>query len=229
MRLCTKYFISHLRLQAIRELTNTWSSTLAGHDAMLDLALTAPIIGDRTYPYVHPLHVLNLARETHIQIIIPSALYFLSIYPLAEILRADHPKLVDSHPSAPASKFTSTEDLELYTLMFQHRISTILNFVRKFCGQRITSPKCLFPDTGACNRGLSRLSSRMSRSWVEKTGPLHFISQSIQEVKSDRSICETCRQAFREDASVLRETIWKGLPAAVGLPSWEELEKAELE
>lgn len=196
---------------------------------MLHVAMNAPVIHDRTYPYVHPMHTLNLARETNVQIIIPSALYFLSIYPLEEILRADHPKLITSHPSSPASTFTSTEDLQLYTLMYQHRIATILRFVRKFCGERTASPKCTQQGTGACNRGLSRLASRVYRSWVEKTGPLHFIAQAIYEINSDRSICETCRQAFQEDATALRETVWKGLPAAVGLPSWEEMEKVELQ
>jgi hypothetical protein len=229
LRLCTKYFINHLRVQTIRHLTYTWSYTLAGHDAMLDLALSSPIIQDRTYPYIHPLTVLNLARETHVQIVIPSALYFLSIYPLAEILRGDHPKLSISHPSLPASTFTSVEDVQLYTLMFQHRISLLLKFVRVFCGERTASARCEYVGKGSCNRGLLRLASRMSRSWVEKTGPLHYAAQAAREVKSDKSICEVCRTEFGHDVTAWREQAWKELPAVVGLSSWEDMEKDELE
>ncbi|KAF8644435.1 hypothetical protein AX16_008494 [Volvariella volvacea WC 439] len=127
LRLSTKYFISHLRIQAIRFLTRTWSYTLEGHDDMVRTALNSPIIDNTTYPYVHPLHVLNLAREVNVQIIVPSAIYFLSLYPLNDLLRADHPKLSIKHPSSPSSTLTP-DDLKNYTLMFQHRLDLILHF-----------------------------------------------------------------------------------------------------
>lgn len=63
LRLASKYFIMHLRTQGIRFLTETWAYTIRGHDEMVALALSSPVISGTTYPYVHPLHVLNLARE----------------------------------------------------------------------------------------------------------------------------------------------------------------------
>ena len=42
LRLSTKYFVTHLRTQAIKHLTQTWSHDLKGHDTMLDLAIRTP-------------------------------------------------------------------------------------------------------------------------------------------------------------------------------------------
>ena len=103
--------------------------------------MKSPLVGDLTYPYVHPLHVLNLARETHVSIVVPSALYFLSLYPLPDLLRGDHPKL-EIAASTGLSNTLTPQDLQEYTLMYQYRIDTILTFVQRICGDRTTSPEC---------------------------------------------------------------------------------------
>ncbi|GLB38307.1 putative BTB/POZ domain containing protein [Lyophyllum shimeji] len=115
LRLSTKYFIGHLRTQAIRFLTETWPYSLKGHDAMVTKALATPSSNGLTFPYVHPLHVLNLAHEVNVRIVIPPALYFLSLYPLADILRGDHPKLKVQHPSSPSSSLDPTDTLSAQT------------------------------------------------------------------------------------------------------------------
>lgn len=221
LRLSTKYFIAHLRVQAIRFLAQTWSYTLQAHDAMVARALASPVASDTTYPYVHPLHILNLAREVNIQIVIPSALYFLSLYPLVDLLRADHPKLQSNHPSTPSSTFKSA-DIKDYTLMFQHRIAIILDFVRRFFDERPALCRC--PTATVCTRGFSRLASRLSRSWVPRTGPLYFMIQAIQALREETSVCQPCRAAFEKDVNTLREGIWKDLPSVIGLPGWDQLE-----
>ncbi|PPR01139.1 hypothetical protein CVT26_016040 [Gymnopilus dilepis] len=111
LRLATKYFIGQTRRQAIQSLLKVWPSTLKGHDEMVEAALTSPLVDDLSYPYIHPLHALNLAREVDVNIIVPSALYFLSSYPLSGILRADHPKLLLAHPSKPSSTIASSDVL----------------------------------------------------------------------------------------------------------------------
>ena len=133
-----KYFIAHLRRQAIRHLLETWPHTLRGHDQFIERAVKAPLVGDLTYPYVHPLHVLNLARETHVDAVVPSALYFLSLYSLDDILRGDHPKLLVEHPSRPSGQL-SPRDLKDYTLMFQFiaprdivRVSSLLRVSKRW-------------------------------------------------------------------------------------------------
>lgn len=226
LRLATKYFIAHLRRQVIKHLLETWPHTLQGHDRFIERAVKAPLVDDLTYPYAHPLHVLNLARETHVDILVPSALYFLSLYPLSDLLRADHPKLKVEHPSRPSNQL-SGRDIQDYTLMFQHRLDIILDFIRQSCGARTPSPTCS-GKSGICERAFFRLSSRLSRSWSVRTGPLTYMVQAIDSLADDQNVCGACRRAFKKDILNLRDKIWAELPGIVGLPSWAELEKLDL-
>jgi hypothetical protein len=231
LRLSSKYFVGGLRTKAIQFLTSTWSYTLEGHDAFVERATSAPEVDGRTFPYVHPLHVVNLARETNVRILVPPALYFLSLYPLSDILSGKHPKLATTNPSAPPSTI-APGDFTACALLSQHRIQTILDFVRGFCGTR----RCTFAgNTGvvadtmgvdlaaACNRGFANLTSRLSRSWSIRTGSLYYIAQAMQEVAMSDRICDACKQKFRHDAKKLRKEIWDGLPAVFGSPGWDEL------
>ncbi|OCH85590.1 hypothetical protein OBBRIDRAFT_821473 [Obba rivulosa] len=228
LRLATKYFINHLRVQAIRHLTQTWSHTLRGHDEMLERALDHSSANDATYPYVHPLHVLNLARETNVRVIIPSALYFLSGYPLADILRGDHRKLQVKHPSRPSSQL-SPEDIKDYTLMYQHRLQATLDFIRYQCRAReqAHADEVAPPN---CEKEFARLSNKLYQYWTLRTAPLHYMVQAIELVMAEDSrICTRCRRAFRDEVIASRQKIWNGLPEVVGLPPWEILVKADLD
>ncbi|KAJ7505144.1 hypothetical protein B0H11DRAFT_2154061 [Mycena galericulata] len=227
LRLATKYFIVKLRVQAIQHLTQTWGYTLKMHDNMVEAALRSPSVDGLSYPRVHPLMVVALAREVNVRVILPSAIYFLSLYPLEDLLRADHPKLMVQHPSRPASVL-SPADMRDYTLMFQKRLDVILNFVRSFCGTRVAPKTC--PTGPACSRGFARLTSRLSRSWIARTGPLHYMSQAVTDLAEDpkASVCGQCRRAFAQEVAALRETTWNELPAILGLPTWEEMIEADL-
>lgn len=192
---------------------------------MVERAIKSPLVDNLTYPYVHPLFVLNLARETHVQVVIPSAVYFLSLYPLDLLLRGDHPKLKVEHPSRPSADIDSNV-LRDYSLMFQKRLDIILEFTRKLCGERVASSTCTSPPT--CTRGFARLSLRLSKSWVPRTGPFHYMLQAIAEVSDDSTFCIGCQKAFRQDAATFRESNWQILPSVLGLPSWEELQTSDL-
>ena len=202
-----------------------WPNTLRGHDEMVEMAVKAPLADNKTYPYVHPLHILNLARETDVQIIVPSALYLLSLYLLPDILSGDHPKLQVKHPSCPSSQLSS-RDLQDYTLMFQHRIQLVMDFLRNTCGERQAAPQCIRKET--CVKVFQKMSSRLSRSWKIRTGPLHYMVQVSDEISSDPDVCGACRKAFKQDVRTLREDLWMRLPSVVGLPSWEELQQRDL-
>ena len=188
--------------------------------------MKSPLVGDLTYPYVHPLHVLNLARETHVSIVVPSALYFLSLYQLPDILRGDHPKMQVEHPSRPSSQL-SAHDLQDYTLMYQHRIGVILDFIRRSCCEREASKGCS-GQLGVCQKAFYRLGSRLSRSWGVRTGPLTYTVQVIDELAEDPNVCTQCRRTFKRDVLALREKIWAELPGIIGLPSWKELEEMDM-
>ncbi|KAF9454807.1 hypothetical protein P691DRAFT_716682 [Macrolepiota fuliginosa MF-IS2] len=224
LRLATKYFIANLRAQAVRFLAQIWSYTLVGHDQMVETALQSPSVADLSYPYVHPIHVLNLARETNVSIVIPSAIYFLSLYPLVDILQGDHPKLKVEHPSKPSSILLSA-DLELYTLMYQYRLTLVLHFVHQFCERYISTP-CT-PEN-LCAGRFRRLQLQLIRSWSLRTGPLHYMSQAAQELYRDQNICMMCRSRFQEDVAELRRNTWEGLPQVIGLPSWSEMQATDL-
>ncbi|KAL6303479.1 hypothetical protein BKA93DRAFT_735036 [Sparassis latifolia] len=227
LRLATKYFIAHLRTQAIHHLSQTWSHTLRGHDLMLELAIKSPEVDGLTCPYVHPLHVLNLAHETNVSVVVPSALYFLSLYPLHDILRGDHAKLKVQHPSRPSSDL-STRQMQDYTLMFQHRLDLLLDFIRRVCGQRTASSYCK-GDPTMCTKAFSRLASRLSRGWMIRTGPFHYMVQAVDELAEDPNLCMPCQRAFGQDVIIARYKLWQELPSVVGLPSWKELISRDLE
>ncbi|EPQ54569.1 hypothetical protein GLOTRDRAFT_77167 [Gloeophyllum trabeum ATCC 11539] len=226
LRLSTKYFIAHLRLQAIKQLTSIWSHTLRGHDEMLDKTLSLPSI-PITYPYIHPLHVINLARETNVLIVLPSAFYLLSLHELHDILAGAHPKLHLAHPSKPSSEL-SLPDTRPYTLMFQHRLSTISEFVHAFCAQRGAAPACEY-GAEPCVRGFRKLVGKLSQSWRVRSGPMHFIVQAVLELKENNTVCRPCRKLFKAEAMAFRQRTWDGLPGVIGLPSWEELVARDLE
>lgn len=193
---------------------------------MVDLALKTPSVDDISYPYVHPLMVLNLAREFNVQIVIPSVLYFLTLYSLEDLLRGDHPKLLIEHPSKPSAKLCMS-DIKDYTLMFQHRLEVLLDFVRRVCAGRTAGPSCL-NGRNPCTRGFAKLASLCSRSWMIRTGPFRFMTQAICSVKDDVVICSTCQSGFQGDVNALRYELWMKLPHVVGLPSWEDLEAMDL-
>lgn len=188
---------------------------------MLEMALKTPLVDGMSFPFVHPLHVLHLARETDVRIIIPSALFFLSLYPLTDLIRADHPKLENGSPSGLSNALTP-QDLQEYTLMYQYRISAMLDFVRRVCAERDPAKDC----TGGrlCAKAFATLAARLSTHWNQRTGPLHFMVQGMDELASYPNACTACRRDFRQDVMALRDQFWKDMPNAVGLPSWEELE-----
>ncbi|TFK52477.1 hypothetical protein OE88DRAFT_1627806 [Heliocybe sulcata] len=228
LRLSSKYFISHLRLQAIRHLTTVWSYTLRGHDEMVDNALSLPALPHPTisYPYVHPLHVVNLARETNVSVVLPSAFYFLSLYDLCDIINAEHPKFHLAHPSKPSSEL-SLHDTRPYTLMHQYRLRNITDFIYNLCANYSPSPQCEYGQA-PCERGFQKLTSRLSQSWRVRIGPMHFVVQAIMELKENNTVCKPCRKMFKAEAMAFRQRTWDELPGVIGLPSWDELIASDL-
>lgn len=191
---------------------------------MLQRALTTPEEEGLSYPYVHPLHVLNLARETDVRVVVPSALYFLSLYPLSDVISGEHPKLNVQHPSRPSSTLTA-EDLQAYTLMFQHRIQLLLDFIRRVCGIRSPADDCR--NKAQCKKCFSQLANRLAREWAIRTGPLHFMTQAVDELSDFQDVCSPCRSAFKKDVKEMRDEAWQSLPVAIGFPSWEQLASAD--
>jgi hypothetical protein len=225
LKLASKYLVPRLRTQAIKHLARSTPFLLREHDEMVERALERPRVDGLTYPYIHPLHVLKIARQYNARALIPMALYSLSGYQLDEILRGDHPKLQVEHPSRPTSHLDA-QDLRDYTLMSQHRHAALFNLQRKFLPSQWNHPGCNNPPN--CNRAFSKLASQFARSWELRTSPLHFSATAMQQYQDSSSLCDLCRNTFRTRAKVYRQKTWDGLPHAVGLPSWDVL-TAELD
>jgi len=86
LRLSTKYFIEHLRIQCLARLAHDWPTTLADWDRR-EAAATDE--SDRYTPrdaYAHPVLAINLALELGIPEVLPSAFYDLSRYGPSRIL-----------------------------------------------------------------------------------------------------------------------------------------------
>jgi hypothetical protein len=220
LRMATKYLVPRLRSQAISQLARSCPYTLREHDEMIGRALHQPRVDGLSYPYVHPLHVLKIARESGVRTLLPTALYTLSVYPLNELLRGEHPKLNVEHPSRPASHIDE-QDLRDYTLMYQHRLDLLFDFIRDFCPSQTNHPGCNNPPN--CNRTFAKLGSQFARSWHPRTSPLHLSAMAMEEYQNTTALCELCRSAFRTRAKIHRQRMWDGLPGVVGLPSWDVL------
>ncbi|KIY72504.1 hypothetical protein CYLTODRAFT_388608 [Cylindrobasidium torrendii FP15055 ss-10] len=224
LRLSTKYFIANLRQQAINHLSRTWAHTLHGHDEMVETALTTPNVNKLTYPFVHPLHVLNLARETHVRSIIPSVFYFLSLYRLEDLLKADHHKLRYEHPSKPSSEL-SPYDLRIYTMMFQKRIEETMIFLRTICGERESPAECTRKSD--CLRTFDKLAARLTRTWAVRTALMYYVVQ-VQREAGQNDLCNHCLRAFQADCEKFRARLWAEFPGICDLPPWEQLVQEEL-
>ncbi|THH30658.1 hypothetical protein EUX98_g3533 [Antrodiella citrinella] len=203
LRLSTKYFITRLRIQAIQHLVQTTS-----HIHMSILYMSSTSLG-----------------RTNVQVIIPSVLYFLTLYHLSDLLSGNHVKLQVDHPSCPSADL-SPQDLQAYTIMYQERIQIILRFIRHTCGERTAVHGCQSSVT--CTKAFTRVSSRLSRTWRVRTGPLSYMVQVSDEVAEHDGICGPCKRPFRQDVTTLREDIWRRLPSVVGMSSWEELTKNDM-
>jgi hypothetical protein len=222
--LATKYMITRLRAQILRHLCTIWPQTLPAHDAMVARALSGAAVDGLSYPYVHPLHVLPLARAVHARALAPAALYFLSMYPLADLLRGDHPKLATAHAVVAPTPVLERPDVLDYTLMYQHRIDTLLDFTRHL--PEADAPEC--ERAVQCARALRALQARLARSWNIRTSPLYLMKQAVESVSDDQTVCRACKRVFGEHMEEVRERTWQALPGVVGLPSWSDL-IAELE
>ncbi len=230
--------MKNIRRKAIKALTEAWAYTLEGHDQMVARAIADPQTeGQTSYPFVHPIHVVNLAREADVRLILPSALYFLSMYPFSDLQRADHPKLTaESRTGLPKpSSQLSYEDIGNYTLMYQHRIDFILKFCRNLNG-RPPLPS-LSPE-----RALGGRSGRVMQGGFRSIGVPSFpvLGFRAQEISigcpkrgkwsegHDINLCPECKADYRSFVENVRREAWDRLPSIVGLPSWAELQESDL-
>ncbi|KAF9240827.1 hypothetical protein BU15DRAFT_45363 [Melanogaster broomeanus] len=102
LRLSTKYFIEHLRVQCLARLAHDWPSTLADWDRREAAATDASGHYHPREAYAHPILAINLALELGVPDVLPSAFYDLARYAPSKILsgtRAFHLVALDDNGS----------------------------------------------------------------------------------------------------------------------------------
>ncbi|KIJ19652.1 hypothetical protein PAXINDRAFT_127876 [Paxillus involutus ATCC 200175] len=104
LRLSTKYFVEHLRVQCLARLAHDWPATLAEWDQREAAATDASGRYAPRDTYAHPILAINLALELDLPAVLPSAFYDLSRYAPSKIL---------SGARAPPSAFASPDPCPL--------------------------------------------------------------------------------------------------------------------
>ena len=103
LRLSTKYFLEHLRIQCLARLVHDWPTTLAGWDRREAAATDASGRYTPRDAYPHPVLAINLALELGIPEVLSSAFYDLSRYGPSRIVsgaRALPPVFAAADPCA---------------------------------------------------------------------------------------------------------------------------------
>jgi hypothetical protein len=109
LRLSTKYFLDHLRVQCLARLAHDWPTTLADWDRREAAATDASGRYTPRDAYAHPVLAINLALELGIPEVLPSAFYDLSRYGPSRILAGARPSPPVFAATDPCAS-RSTED-----------------------------------------------------------------------------------------------------------------------
>jgi hypothetical protein len=216
--------ITRLRRQILVYLSKIWPMSLTLNDRMVEKALDQDSVDGLTYPFIHPLHAVHFLIAANATPLLPSVLLHLANYPLAGLLSGEHPKLKVTHPMAP-SNILKGKDLLDYTLMYQFRIQTLLDFTQRFLPARSALPLlgCLRNTSSTCGRALRQIESKFCRSWNERTSPLHLMKQAIEQAQIHPELCKGCQSTFKHKVQELREATWQKLPSVIGLSDWSVL------
>ncbi|KIJ62509.1 hypothetical protein HYDPIDRAFT_176574 [Hydnomerulius pinastri MD-312] len=136
LRLSTKYFIEHLRLQCLTRLSQDWPSTLADWDKREAAATDSSGRYAPRDALAHPILAINLALELGLPEVLPSAFFDLSRYGPSKILQGARafppPPVIHLSHDSLVRTLKGRESAQLY-------IST---FLRRALAQH-PSPSCL--------------------------------------------------------------------------------------
>ncbi|KAJ7188799.1 hypothetical protein C8R46DRAFT_934918 [Mycena filopes] len=212
LRLSKKYDFPLFREDCVRRLKGEFPTTLQGFDS---------VASQWTFFYNEPgnqytcVDVLALSRELGLHSVLP-ALY-------AGILRA----------GACMLKVLDINDKSLH---INDRLAVLLGHANLLKLQSTTTLSWLNFDAKPPHIPLEDCSSPK-----RCTDALKAISREISfphpkicifrawDVKWQANLCKPCRNKAKEVFAAGRETCWQQLPAAFGLPSWEDLKALDFE
>jgi hypothetical protein len=202
LRLSTKYNVKTFRQLSLTHLTSLYPTTL---EAWEQRDSTRTIVGEDPSPFA----VLQLARDTNVQGILPAVMYSLITYPVEDIF--DGTTWNETYYNA------SDADRRTCLLARQTLITAKRRSVAAFLRGSTDVSACITHDV--CNSG--RLTAIFTNEdGVEGCDPLwdHF---DWGEYASN--VCPACLSASKTSYKSARMTMWADLPAIFNLPTWVKL------
>jgi hypothetical protein len=201
LRLSTKYKVLHLRRRAILHLTTTYPTTLRAWDDR-NTKRTIPAT-----PYV-PFAVLELARLTDVEAVLPAAMYCCCTTTIKDIL--------DGVPWAGSQLDMDSADKRTCIIARTELLMAKQNAISLFLKPG-NIPVCDTYDK--CNTG--RLKTVFTNTDDEYCDPLW---DRFDWEKFARVVCSACLTASRKSYEKARQEMWGNLPSIFNLRSWAELE-----
>ncbi|OBZ65309.1 hypothetical protein A0H81_14762 [Grifola frondosa] len=241
LRLSTKYLIEHLRQCCLVRLERDWPSTLLGWDQREKLASDDGRYNPRDC-FAHPVLVIQLAQELHIDTVLPSAFYDLSRYGPRKIVSgvispppAPLPN-VDSAPSGDALIVRlNQQDLSATFLGRESGQRYLASFIENELTGRPLSANCANKhDEGGrdCLESFYFIMLNVLRSvggiaTGRDADPLFTLVQAVEMLsRTDFSdgvrqcglkMCPSCKADFTKSVSKAREQVWEQIPGWFGL------------
>jgi hypothetical protein len=205
LRLATKYKVHHLRRRAIQHLITTYPTTLQSWDGR-NTARTIPAT-----PYV-PFAVLELARLTDVEIVVPAAMYCCCTSSTKDIF--------DGVPWGGSQLEMSSSDKRTCIIGRQELLRAKQNIVSAFL-KPDSVPHCSTVDS--CNTG--RLKAVFTNTDDEYCDPLW---DRFDWTKFAQVVCPSCLAASKTRYEKARQDLWNNLPRIFNLRNWAELEASLL-
>ncbi|KAF5386491.1 hypothetical protein D9757_005839 [Collybiopsis confluens] len=241
-RLSTKYLVSHLHQQCIERFSLDWPSTLKGWDARETEALGLQgCYSPRQYT-PHPILMIDLSIELHLDKFLPSAFYDLSRYGPSKIMYGTQGNgSALSSPEQEPRFVCLSNQLFVRTLHGRERGQRfLLDFLANHVEKRRPSPRCLYTQSPLhpsllkshpCIRAFQQIYIDIFRSIGgvsigRDADPLFTISQAmdrltrpgtVEDERTKAFICGSCKVDFLVDCSRGREAAWACIPGWFGL------------
>ncbi|KDQ57583.1 hypothetical protein JAAARDRAFT_177839 [Jaapia argillacea MUCL 33604] len=237
LRLSTKYRIDHLRRQILEALAAIWPSALPLWEIREKKATNSAGLYAPRPTFPHPILIINLARETDVPELLPSAYYDLSRYLPSQAVTGH------SLPQDSTLHELSQQDL-LNTLRGRECAARFLStFVVNHLEGRQASKWCLYrleqkpSRKRACKIAFEAITFEVLRDvngvvCNRNSDPLYAIADThSMQTRDDLPgsdntgpfrACEACRLDYGAVVEAAREDFWKKLPEwfAVSVPNW---------
>ncbi|KAF5351771.1 hypothetical protein D9756_007750 [Leucocoprinus leucothites] len=236
LHLATKYQAQKIREDVLRGMTPSWPKTLTQWE-IREAAATNPngLYKPRLF-YPHPIMIINLARETNIPELLPSAFY--------DLCRCAPSDIASGYtcPRTSTLHLLSPTDLMNILKGKEHASRYLSTFVVNELEGRQPSAACIYTEEKdpvrrrACQAAFEAITFEILRDvngvvCHRSSDPLFaIVDAELMQTREDASsttgvslrACEQCRAEFAAVVDAVREEFWNKLPFWFGLdvPNW---------